>query len=450
MMPSAVSATRLALLLAAALSFVVLLATSAHAILAWRRAPNSPIAAMRHDDFFFYGSETGWIIHVGGQVSKTTDSGETWSLAATINTSARLRCVGFATAERGWIGVLGDCGTIGVGDAFLYETTDGGTAWTAVTNVPEPKPDGLCGIWVVNESVVYACGRYCSTPRVIKTTDAGASWTTIDMSTYADGLVDCRFFDEQTGIVVGRLVDDGSGLPRGVILATTDGGATWTTKLVTTDEDRFCWKISFPTREVGYVSVQHAIAAQEMVVLKTTDGGVTWEEKPFPVPDYNFMQGIGFATPDIGWVGGMITTYGTTDGGLTWQPDDLGAGDDYANRFRFFHGTFGYAVGKRLFRYSDDAAVGVPEARPALALASPEPNPNRGLASVTFSLPERGSVRLALFEASGRLARELLAGTRPAGPQALTFDLSGLASGVYFLRLEAGDRVEKRKVQIVR
>ncbi|MCI0636718.1 MAG: hypothetical protein L0206_22795, partial [Actinobacteria bacterium] len=412
-----------------ALLLVALGSQTAHAAPDWRRIAGSPIAVTRFEDFFFANPWTGWMVSLGGTI-KTTDRGATWAVVFS-NGAANLRCIGFANELKGWAGTLGPGCSSGAGPIYLYATTDGGATWDPVTNVPEPQPEGLCGIWVVDENVVYACGRYCGTPRVIKSIDGGANWTTFDMSAPADGLVDCRFFGPDTGIVVGRLDDSTSGFWRGVVLHTTDGGASWSNVLTTTGDDCLCWKISFPTREVGYVSVERFFNSPAAVFLKTTDGGLTWEEKPFPDSTYYYFEGIGFATPDVGWLGGTAVTHATTDGGETWVASSLGAGDDNANRFRFFHETFGYAVGKRLFGYWDNLAVGVADAggRPEVDrffLEAPRPNPSEGEARVSFTLPRAGWARLTILDASGRAAREIADRYLPPGEHTLPVDARGL------------------------
>jgi hypothetical protein len=79
------------------------------------------------------------------------------------------------------------------------------------------------------------------------------------------------------------------------------------------------------------------------------------------------------------------------------------------------------------------------------ALGRATPNPVRGRGTIAFRLPAAGRVALALYDAGGRKVRVVLDGVRPAGEQVAAFDASGLASGVYFYRLEFANqqRVER-------
>jgi hypothetical protein len=57
---------------------------------------------------------------------------------------------------------------------------------------------------------------------------------------------------------------------------------------------------------------------------------------------------------------------------------------------------------------------------------------------VEFLLPARGKVSLQLFGLNGRRVVKRTPESFPAGASALTWNLPHLASGVYFLRLDAG------------
>jgi len=89
-------------------------------------------------------------------------------------------------------------------------------------------------------------------------------------------------------------------------------------------------------------------------------------------------------------------------------------------------------------------------------LAPAFPNPVEGSASIRFGIPGQRPVWLAVHDVAGRRVRSLLEGVAyPAGVHTVGWNGCGdgggsLASGVYFLRLEAGaDRVT-RKVALIR
>ncbi len=407
----------------------------------WITLPNAP-GGGDYQDVSFVDSELGWVVNGRGEIHRTTDGGDSWSLQAI--EPFYLRCVGFADAFNGWVGNLD-------GVPLLLATTDGGAEWTPILNIPEPLPTGICGIWVVNRQVIYGCGKYNgSSARVIKSTDGGTSWTSMDLNPLANSLIDCFFFDEDNGFVVGGIGGSQS-TRRAVILATTDGGATWTTRHTTTREGEWCWKVSFPTPSVGYVSIERFSGATYF--LKTTDGGQTWQDLFFR--DNYIVQGIGFATTALGWIGGPTgPTYESTDGGLSWNLAGFGV---HINRFRFLNPALGYAVGATVYKYTSPVGISTPApaSPPGIALAESRPNPSRGLTTITYTLPSPTSVKITIFDATGRIIRTLLDGSRPQGRHQLHWDArdgggNPVASGVYWYRLEAGKETAVQKLQIVR
>ncbi|WP_263784626.1 alpha-amylase family glycosyl hydrolase [Salinibacter grassmerensis] len=82
------------------------------------------------------------------------------------------------------------------------------------------------------------------------------------------------------------------------------------------------------------------------------------------------------------------------------------------------------------------------------------PNPFRSTTTIEYDVPEQSSVRLAVFDVLGRRVATLARGDQGPGRYSVTWapDDEGqtLASGVYFLRLKAGDKVRSRRVTFVR
>jgi hypothetical protein len=104
---------------------------------------------------------------------------------------------------------------------------------------------------------------------------------------------------------------------------------------------------------------------------------------------------------------------------------------------------------------SPSGTVSVGDATPELAFALPSPNPANARTTLQYTLPRAGIVRLGVYDASGRLVRELASGTREAGQHAEAWNLrdaSGRAvgAGLYFARLETDGRTLVRRVAVTR
>ena len=65
-------------------------------------------------------------------------------------------------------------------------------------------------------------------------------------------------------------------------------------------------------------------------------------------------------------------------------------------------------------------------------------------------MPRPSQVALSLYSVRGRLVRRLVNGYREAGTYAVRIDASGLASGIYICRLEAGPHVQSRRLVLLR
>ncbi len=74
----------------------------------------------------------------------------------------------------------------------------------------------------------------------------------------------------------------------------------------------------------------------------------------------------------------------------------------------------------------------------AYELAQNYPNPFNPSTEIQFTLPETTSVRLVVYNVMGREVAHLVEGSLGAGTHRVTFDASGLPSGVYLYQITAG------------
>jgi hypothetical protein len=78
------------------------------------------------------------------------------------------------------------------------------------------------------------------------------------------------------------------------------------------------------------------------------------------------------------------------------------------------------------------------------------PNPFSSSCTVCYQLDEASQVNLLVFDLSGRLVETLVDEVVPSGMHSEYFDGSGLCSGVYLIRLVAGDLSTSRRCIIIR
>jgi Photosynthesis system II assembly factor YCF48 len=165
-------------------------------------------------------------------------------------------------------------------------------------------PGALPGLEFVSATQGWAVGQ----GKILATTDGGAHWTT-----QLSGNLNLSSVDFISG-------HDGWAVGTATLLATTDGGAHWTSlpePCPVIDSVHF---IS-PTTGFAVAGGRDSGAAigpqppgQGGVVLTTSDGGRTWHPLAAPAS----AQTVCFSDPQHGWLGAAGLLYRTSDGGRDW------------------------------------------------------------------------------------------------------------------------------------
>ena len=86
----------------------------------------------------------------------------------------------------------------------------------------------------------------------------------------------------------------------------------------------------------------------------------------------------------------------------------------------------------------------------SLSLDQNFPNPFNPATTIRYALPHRSNVTLTVYSTLGQLVATLVNGDIDAGYHEIKFDASGLASGVYFYRLQTGSFVDTKKLLLIR
>lgn len=150
-----------------------------------RWAWNAPIIASQHDAATVY--------HASNIVVKSTNRGETWTeISPDLTTNNEERIVGTGNIQYCTIvtldesPILRDLLWVGTDDGNLQVTKDGGTTWTLLNNnVPDNPSHWISRVEASNHNPAVAyvtmTGYRCDDfkPYIYKTTDYGATWTSI-------------------------------------------------------------------------------------------------------------------------------------------------------------------------------------------------------------------------------------------------------------------------------
>jgi len=106
------------------------------------------------------------------------------------------------------------------------------------------------------------------------------------------------------------------------------------------------------------------------------------------------------------------------------------------------------------FTFGNTSLTGVKEPASSvpttISLEQNYPNPFNPKTVVGFQLPVTGRVRLAVYDILGRAVATLMDGQQEPGRHEVTFDATGLASGVYLYQLSSGPFVTTKKMVFVK
>ena len=72
------------------------------------------------------------------------------------------------------------------------------------------------------------------------------------------------------------------------------------------------------------------------------------------------------------------------------------------------------------------------------------PNPFNPSTTITYSIPERSTVRLSIFNTLGQKISEIVNEVKEAGSYEQSFNASQLSSGIYFYRIEAASVINSK------
>ena len=110
-------------------------------------------------------------------------------------------------------------------------------------------------------------------------------------------------------------------------------------------------------------------------------------------------------------------------------------------------GTIGI-VGRELATSINESSSEIPN---ALTLFQNYPNPFNPTTKIEFQLPQAMTVSVDIYNSIGqRVTRLVNAGLYQSGRHTVSFDASGLSSGIYFYRLTTDTQVMQRKMILIK
>lgn len=224
--------------------------------------------------------------------------------------------------QEGWM--------VGAGGAILH-TQDGGRNWLFQRNIQGYNAANPGIFWAVtfkNQRLGWVLSS--TSPVVWRTTDGGQFWQAESLpSGVPSPGTKVSFADTLSGWIVCP------GLSTGYILASTDGGRTWSIQIqipshfyegVFAGSPRQCWAVGYS----GWVT-------------RTTDGGQNWLEQQ--IASQPSLYDVHFSDTLYGWACGYAgAIFYTTDGGISWTAQTSGTARAL-QALAFLDRSKGFAVG---------------------------------------------------------------------------------------------------------
>lgn len=391
---------------------------------------------------------------------KSTDDGVTWSEVWTDARDLKLMSLEFSSPTHG----------VAVGNAGYAAVIDG----DAVTTVAIAT--NRLGLGFADESVVIAVGAE-PTP-IVRSIDGGSTWTPV-ASPVSGTLYDAAFANPSVGVIVGL---------HGVVLRTIDGGLTWSQVTVPLQTGELLTAVAF----AGNYGM--ALGGYSGTALETQDAGLTWSR--LAVPATGLLSDVAVFGPRHALIAGSQLhvleyrddTVPTLVRALDVSPLPFGADlrwdvstDEHLAGFSIMRSssnsprrTIASDLSTTTRSYRDDGLipgtiyeyqllavdrdgsftqsmpvkVTVPVA--SIDLLPNQPNPFNPVTTIRFVLPHRMHVAISVHDVAGRVVAVLLDDVRDAGVHELTWNATGLASGVYFAKLRAGKTEVSRKMVLLK
>lgn len=260
---------------------------------------------------------TVWVGCSNGKVARTVNTGASWTLAGTSPTTAGVNALGSASAAAAVIGT-------DTGDVY-WTSTSGGT-WTPATGLPTGPNRFVIDIDMVDASNGYLMVNPAH--RVFRTADGGASWTELTSA----GYVGSCFALDAVSTTVAWVACDGGRVER-----TTTG-----TSMASVSTPGLASPYLGITATSASIAV---IVGEDGTIARTSTGGASWiDETGVTATDLRSVAMSGSQVYAVAW-GDLII--GSGDAGDTWAVQRSNPAGTTLLDVDMADGLVAYAVGER-------------------------------------------------------------------------------------------------------
>jgi photosystem II stability/assembly factor-like uncharacterized protein len=347
---------------------------------------------------------------------------------------------------------------VGLTNGTVWATTTGSSTLTEVTPTGAPSaPVGRVLIDPVNTSTAYICYDgfgLSSGQHVYKTTNLSGgkgSWVAIG-TLLPDAPVNAIAVDPTQNNLVYIGTDVG-------VFTSTDGGTTWAS-----------FNNGLPVVAIFDIGISPVNGA----VRVSTHGRGIWEDtnSPLPLSLTSFtVNAQKFGEVLLEWytateqnnfgfdIERAVITNDKSD--LKWNKISFVPGSGNTNSPRKYdfidkNPTGGSKFAYRLkqidnggnFKYYDQKEIAL--ALNDFGLFQNYPNPFNPTTLIKYQLPVDGNIKIRLYNSIGEEIRTLVNEDKPAGIYEFQFNSTGIASGIYYYRIDSGNFTDTKKLIVLK
>lgn len=387
------------------------------------------------NDVFFTSADTGYIVGNDSILLRTTDRGNTWTLAAPIPNAypGNLAAI--------WMFDNGGGFTTGEYQAAVPQTSNSGTTWYIINGASNPCfPDGLM---FANYNEGYLFGQGCFGGAYVSYWN-GASWGIDRMLTFE--YLSNTTYVHVTGMAKNPLTSRTIAVCNGGrIFSSLNNFQTWDT-IPHADTTNFS-AVDYAGGNTFYASAADINFSN---VLISTDNGQTFStDQTFPFSFYYpGFHDIDMLSNGFGIVGGYSQT---TGGGILQVRNTTGWSQQIEivnhtiNAVFVVDSTLAFAVGDSGSIYRYDYLTSVNQAPAVAEPLQLYPSIISNTDFFTVNFPAASVFQLDIIDAQGRCCASV---ANCSGQMQFNAAQLGISSGVYLLRAANGRTVSVSKIAV--
>ncbi len=342
----------------------------------------------------------------------------------------------------------------------FYRSTDNGATWLSITNGISSAT--LTSLAAIGNDTLFITS---SQKAIYRSIDQGLTWQSLE-NTFPDTSALSSIVVAPSGILYVAATE----LPRTTIFRSTDKGQNWSavgnalltlgfSSMAVSQRGSLIVRADYHLYTNDSTYIPHGDKMPNMTLTAPTEGAI-WPA--------GSQQTITWTSVNV--EGGVFLDL-STDGGQSWDYITFTGGSPVANT-----GTYTVTVpntpsttcrigiesqsdwwyewrnpGNFTIGPGADVVATPPVKIPtSYALDANYPNPFNPTTIISYQLPVAGIVRLTVYDILGKEVAMLVDENKKPGYYQVSFDGSGLASGVYIYRLQAGSFVQTRKLCLVK